>query len=222
MEGRFVAYYRVSTQKQGKSGLGLEAQQSAVRDYLNGGNWELLAEYTEVESGKGSNALDKRPALKEAIAFAKKNKARIIIAKIDRLSRNVHFLTGLMESKIQFVAVDMPEANELTTHIMAAFAQNEAKRISERTKEALAAAKSRGVILGKPENLQKGCTQNKEKALVFASKIKPMIQALQRDGLTQRAMVQRLNDLGIKTAENAEWRLLTLQRVLKRINSVED
>lgn len=218
MDGKFVAYYRVSTQRQGQSGLGLEAQKESVTRFLNGGNWELIAEFTEVETGKGKDALDKRPQLRAAMTFAKKNGAKLVIAKLDRLARNVHFISGLMESKVPFVCADMPEANELTIHMLAVFAQHEAKRISERTKAALEAAKARGVKLGKPENLQKGCAENREKALEFASKVKPIIETLKAEGNSQRKMVSRLNDMGIKTQEGKEWHLRTLQRVLERLD----
>jgi DNA invertase Pin-like site-specific DNA recombinase len=142
--GKFVAYYRVSTQRQGRSGLGLEAQQTAVRDFLNGGDWRLVAEVTEVESGKGSD----RPKLAEALKLCRLHGATLVIAKLDRLARNVAFISNLMESGVEFHAVDFPQANRLTVHILAAVAEHEAKAISERTKAALAAAKRRGVKLG--------------------------------------------------------------------------
>src|SRR5215831_21402287 len=142
--GRFVAYYRVSTARQGKSGLGLEAQRAAVSDHLNGGSWQLLAEFTEVESGKRSD----RPKLAEALKACRLKGAKLIIAKLDRLARNVAFISNLMESNVEFEAVDFPQANRLTIHILAAVAEHEAKVISERTRAALAAAKRRGVKLG--------------------------------------------------------------------------
>src|SRR4051812_37142799 len=123
-QGSFVAYYRVSTAKQGASGLGLEAQQEAVRNYLNGGAWKLVAEVTEVESGKGSE--QDRPKLAEAMRLARLHNATLVIAKLDRLSRDVHFLSGLEKTGIEFVAVDNPHANRLTIHILAAVAQDEA------------------------------------------------------------------------------------------------
>jgi DNA invertase Pin-like site-specific DNA recombinase len=142
--GNFVAYYRVSTQRQGRSGLGLEAQQKAVRDHLNGGNWRIVAEFTEIESGQRPG----RPQLAAALKACRAVGATLIIAKLDRLARNVHFVSGLMESGVEFTAVDFPQANRLTVHILAAVAEHEAKMISERTKAALAAAKRRGVKLG--------------------------------------------------------------------------
>lgn len=153
---KFIAYYRVSTQKQGASGLGLEAQQEAVARYLNGGEWELVGRFVETESGKGADALAKRPQLRAALDACRKSGAKLLIAKLDRLARNVHFITGLMEASrgngknaVKFVACDIPDANDLTIHLMAAFAEHEAKRISERTKDALAMAKKRGVVLGR-------------------------------------------------------------------------
>jgi DNA invertase Pin-like site-specific DNA recombinase len=134
----------VRTERQGRSGLGLEAQQKAVRDHLNGGDWKLVDGFTEVESGKRSD----RPKLAEALKACRVRGARLIIAKLDRLARNVRFVSGLMESGVEFTAVDFPHTNRLTVHILAAVAEHEAKMISERTKAALAAAKARGVKLG--------------------------------------------------------------------------
>jgi DNA invertase Pin-like site-specific DNA recombinase len=145
--GKFVAYFRVSTDRQGKSGLGLDAQREAVMDYLNGGRWTLVAEFTEVESGKNAD----RPELEKALAACKKLKAKLVIAKLDRLSRNLAFIATLMESGVEFVAVDIPQANKLTIHILAAVAQHEREMISERTKAALQAAKKRGQRLGNPD-----------------------------------------------------------------------
>ena len=144
---RFVAYYRVSTDRQGRSGLGLEAQQKAVTDYLNGGAWELVGEFIEVESGKRAD----RPELVRAMEACRNHKARLVIAKLDRLSRNLAFVATLMESGVEFVAADMPFANKLTIHILAAVAEHEREAISERTKAALAAAKARGTRLGTPD-----------------------------------------------------------------------
>src|SRR5271168_1613901 len=142
--GKFISYLRVSTARQGASGLGLEAQREAVRNYLNGGRWTLVQEVVEVESGKRND----RPAIAEALRLCRLHRATLIIAKLDRLARNVHFISSLMESGVEFVAVDFPQANRLTVHILAAVAEHEAKAISERTKVALAAAKARGVRLG--------------------------------------------------------------------------
>jgi DNA invertase Pin-like site-specific DNA recombinase len=139
--GKYIAYYRVSTAKQGASGLGLEAQQEAVRGYLNGGRWKMIDEVTEIESGKRND----RPALARALSLCRIHKATLIIAKLDRLARNVNFISNLMESGVEFTAVDFPQANRLTVHILAAVAEHEAAMISARTKAALKAAKVRGV-----------------------------------------------------------------------------
>src|SRR3954466_11564912 len=147
--GRYVSYLRVSTDRQGRSGLGLEAQRKAVEDFLNGGRWDLMAEFVEVESGKR----DDRPKLTEALGLCRLHNATLVIAKLDRLSRDAAFLLGLQKAGVRFMAADMPEANELVVGIMAVVAQAERKMISTRTKAALAAAKARGVRLGKPENL---------------------------------------------------------------------
>src|ERR1035437_1311250 len=143
-KGKFISYLRVSTQRQGRSGLGLEAQRKAVTDYLNGGRWELMQELIEVESGKSKD----RPKLAEALRLCRVYNATLLVAKLDRLARNVAFVSALMEAKVRFVAADLPEANELTVHIMAAMAEYEAKAISARTKAALAVARERGVKLG--------------------------------------------------------------------------
>src|SRR5271154_3347795 len=143
-KGKFISYLRVSTARQGASGLGLEAQREAVSRYLNGGHWQLVQELVEVESGKRND----RPAIAEALRLCRLHRATLIIAKLDRLARNVHFISSLMEAGVEFVAVDFPQANRLTVHILAAVAEHEASMISARTKAALAAAKARGVKLG--------------------------------------------------------------------------
>ena len=148
-DGRYIAYYRVSTQRQGDSGLGLEAQQHAVTDFLNGGKWCLLGSFTEVESGK----VDERPELAKALAACRVKNATLVIAKLDRLSRNAHFLLGLRDAGVHFICADMPEATEFTIGILALVAQHEREAISKRTREALQAAKRRGVKLGNPANL---------------------------------------------------------------------
>src|SRR6478752_9170661 len=178
-QGNFVAYYRVSTARQGRSGLGLDAQRKAVTDFLNGGSWELSSEFVEIESGKAND----RPQLEQALATCELSGATLVVAKLDRLSRNLAFLAKLQESGARFVAADMPEANELTIHIMAAVAQAERKAISVRTKEALAAAKARGVKLGgRRDNLtdlKRGpaasADARKRAALHRASKVKVQI-----------------------------------------------
>jgi DNA invertase Pin-like site-specific DNA recombinase len=143
-QGKFVAYFRVSTARQGASGLGLEGQREAVRAYLNGGDWTLLGEFTDVESGKNAD----RPQLAAAMNLARRTGATLLIAKLDRLSRDAHFLLGLEKAGVEFVACDMPNANRLTVRLMAVIAQEEREMIAARTRTALAAAKARGQVLG--------------------------------------------------------------------------
>lgn len=216
--GNFVGYYRVSTQKQGLSGLGLQAQREAVAQYLNGGAWKLLAEFTEVETGKGSNALAKRPELQKAIAYAKRHKATLVIAKLDRLARNVHFVSSLMESKVDFLCCDMPSATPLTIHILAAVAEDEAKRISQRTKAALAQAKKNGKKLGNPQLAETLNAPRIERADEFAESMRPILSAFKASGLSQRTMVNELNRKGIKSARGGQWSLIQLQRTFHRIH----
>ena len=212
MDGRFIAYYRVSTAQQGKSGLGLEAQREAVRGYLNGGKWELLNEFTEVESGKRSN----RPQLQAALAMCKKRKATLVIAKLDRLARNLHFISGLMESKIDFVAADMPSANRMTVQIMAVFAEEEARAISARTKAALASAKARGVTLGR--NGAVLGAENHAKAMDTAESLRSVVAALKADGFkTPAAIADALNERGIATPRGKQWHRTSVIRLLSRM-----
>jgi DNA invertase Pin-like site-specific DNA recombinase len=218
-ENKFVAYYRVSTQRQGISGLGLEAQREAVARYLSNASGTLLTEFCEVETGKGANALAKRPELRKALDQCRKLGAVLVIAKLDRLARNVHFVSGLMESRVRFVAVDMPEANELTIHIMAAFAEHEAKRISERTKDALARAKARGTQLGRAgwANLRPKIEERKRQANVFARRLQGQVEGFRLRRLSQRQRVSELNALGITTQRGGAWSLVQLQRTIARL-----
>lgn len=221
--GKFIAYYRVSTAAQGQSGLGLEAQQAAVAMYLNGDACELMGEFREVETGKGANALAKRPQLRAALDACRKQGATLIIAKLDRLARNVHFVSGLMESKVRFVACDMPEANELTIHIMAAFAEHEAKRISQRTKDALAVAKARGVVLGTAgaTNLRPNVKGRQEAAMAFAEKLRPLFDGMRARAISQRGMVEELNSVGVPAPQGGTWRLSQVQRIIARLSSAK-
>ncbi|MCR4346507.1 MAG: recombinase family protein [Sulfuricaulis sp.] len=214
---KFVAYYRVSTAKQGQSGLGLDAQREAVMQYLNGGRWELLKEFVEIETGQGANALDRRPVLREAINYAKRHKATLVIAKLDRLARNVRFLAGLMEQKVDFVAADLPFADKFMLHIHAVFAEHERDRISERTKAALAAAKARGKKLGNP-NLRIDNKKRRQQAVQFAKTLRPTLRAFLAQGMSQRRVVDELNALKVQAPRGGSWKLVQLQRVLKRLD----
>ncbi len=217
--GNFVAYYRVSTDKQGKSGLGLEAQRVAVEDFLNGGNWELVEEFTEVESGGRKD----RPELESAMAACRKHKATLVIAKLDRLARNVAFVANLMESGVEFVAVDMPQANKLTVHILAAVAEHERELISQRTRDALAAAKARGIKLGNPNIAvarAKGQLVIKSKADKHARNILPVISAIRDAGITSlRGIANALNQRGINTARGGSWHAGSVGRIIQRVEA---
>ena len=218
---QFVTYFRVSTQKQGASGLGLDAQRLTVALYLAGSPRTVLAEFVEIETGKGSNALERRPELRAALELCKKSGATLLIAKLDRLARNVHFVSGLMESKVKFVACDLPEANQLTIHIMAAFAEHEARRISERTRDALAAAKARGVVLGAtgPTNLKQHTLERQTAASAFKARLMPLLTGSVAQGLSRRAIVVQLNDLGVKAPRGGAWSLGQVQRIAQSIRS---
>jgi DNA invertase Pin-like site-specific DNA recombinase len=217
--GKFIAYYRVSTIKQGQSGSGLEAQQQSVLNHLNGGNWELIQKFIEIETGKGADALDRRPQLRAAIDACKKQKATLIIAKLDRLARNVHFISGLIESGVDFVCADMPQANKVMLQMYSVMAEWERDQISSRTKAALQAAKVRGVVLGASgaANLKPNIEARQKSACEFANKLKGVIVSMKARGLSQRAMCAELNQLGVKTSKGGEWSLIQLQRVISLV-----
>jgi len=210
--GKFVAYYRVSTDKQGKSGLGLDAQRKAVVDYLNGGTWELAAEFTEIESGKKSD----RPELAMALAAAKRSKATLVIAKLDRLARNVHFISGLMETKVKFVAVDMPEATPFMLHIYAAVAEQEARAISARTKAGLAIAKARGVKLGKT-GAEILAPKYRAEAQARAERLAPVIRQLKQDGFSMRGIAAELDRRKVETPRGGAWHPMLVSRIVARL-----
>ncbi len=216
--GKFIAYYRVSTDQQGRSDLGLEAQQEAVRAYLNGGTWDLIREFVEVESGKH----DDRPKFQAALKMCRLMGATLVVAKLDRLSRNAAFLVNLMESKVKFLCVDNPQANELTIHILAAVAQQERKAISERTKAALKAAKARGVKLGnpnlaavRPTDTAAARARRLELAREWSSDIGEVIADIQQGGTnTLNGIATKLNERGIPTRRGGVWQAVQVQRVM--------
>lgn len=214
--GRFVSYVRVSTAQQGKSGLGLEAQQAAVAAFLNGGDWQLVGEFVEIESGKRND----RPKLAEAIRLCRKLKATLVIAKLDRLARNVAFISNLMEGGVEFVAADMPLANRLTIHILAAVAEHEREMISQRTKVALQAAKARGVKLGAPDpskGAMVGAAAVSARADRRAGNVLPIVTSIQGAGITTLAgIAEALNARGIATARGGSWHASTVRNLLQR------
>jgi DNA invertase Pin-like site-specific DNA recombinase len=220
-EGMFIAYYRVSTERQGRSGLGLNAQRKAVADFLNGGRWELLEEFVEVESGKRSDRLELAKALKACRA----RRATLVIAKLDRLARDAHFLLGLQKAGVDFVAADMPTANRLTVGIMALVAEEEARMISARTKAALAAAKARGAKLGfaNPARLDRHEVSAKGVAAVtaaadqHAANVLPIVRTIQAAGVVSlHGVADALNARGIHTARGGKWYAATVRNMLLR------
>ena len=216
-QGRFVAYYRVSTEKQGRSGLGLEAQQQAVRDYLNGGAWTLLAAYTEVESGK----VNARPQLTAAMERCRLTGATLVIAKLDRLSRNAGFLLNLRDAGINFVAADVPDANRLTVGILAVVAEAEREAISARTKAALAVAKQRGTALGgwrggPKVNAAAGTAAKIAKADAYAADVGPIAARLRADGHSLRQIAATLAEQGIRTPRGGDWSAAAVKALLER------
>ncbi|MBV8593927.1 MAG: recombinase family protein [Caulobacteraceae bacterium] len=215
---KHVSYIRVSTDRQGRSGLGLEAQREAVGAYLRSVGGGLVEEVVEVETGKGFQALDKRPELRRAMDLAKREKAVLVIAKLDRLARNVAFIAALMESGVEFVAADMPTANRLTLHIMAAFAEHEREAISRRTREALAAAKARGVKLGAYGAVL--AQRNKEIALRNLAQTAPRIVQLKAEGLSLRRIASVMNGSGALSPCGGKWCATNVRRALGRLQPV--
>jgi DNA invertase Pin-like site-specific DNA recombinase len=216
----YVAYYRVSTARQGQSGLGLEAQQAAVRAYLPATS-RILAEYIEVESGRKN----KRPQLLAAMAQAKQAGATLLVAKLDRLARNLAFLTALMESRVRFKAVDMPSADEFTIHVLGAVAEKEAKAISQRTRDALAAKKARGHTLGTPANLTnvhraKGVQVRQERAASSLANVQAaQLASLYRSmGWSLRKIAAQLNATGYRTVRGFNFNAAGIQRLLTPIS----
>jgi len=218
--GRWVAYYRVSTKRQGDSGLGIDAQRRAVQDYLNGGRWKLVAEFVEVESGSRND----RPELEKALAICRVHRATLVVAKWDRLSRNAAFLLRLRDSGVEVTAADLPEANRLTVTVMAAVAEHEAEAISARTKAALAAARARGVKLGTPRNLSHAhrvagsaasVAVRRQRATQRAADLAPTIIELRAGGAqTLRELAAGLNERGIPAARGGTWSAAQVRNLL--------
>ncbi len=218
---RFVAYYRVSTDRQGKSGLGLEAQQAAVGEYCTTAGCTVVASFTEVESGRRKD----RPQLDHALAACRVHRATLLVAKLDRLARNAHFLLGLKEAGIEFVCCDMPSANRLTVGIMAMVAEEEGRMISNRTKAALAAAKARGVKLGSPGNLtvkgrrtgaQRAAEERIASANAYAELMQPTIIEIRnvQGVLTLQGIARELNARAIPTRRGGSWSATQVARVI--------
>lgn len=220
--GKFVAYYRVSTDRQGTSGLGLEAQQEAVRVFLNGGKWSLIGEFTEVESG-ARKKLKNRPMMASALELCRKQKATLVVAKLDRLARDVQFISELLNSNVKFICADMPEADRTFLQMMSVFAEYEGRRIGERTKAALDSLKRKGVKLGSPtpENGSKvGVRSIKAKADSYAEQVGPIVRdIIKKTGAqTLRDISEALSAKGVLTPRgNTEWFPSQVSNLLKRI-----
>jgi DNA invertase Pin-like site-specific DNA recombinase len=221
-KGNFVAYYRVSTARQGQSGLGLEAQQQTVMDYLNGGRWKLVADFTEVESGKDDA---NRPQLEKALRMCRVHRATLIISKLDRLSRDAAWLLGLEKQGYDFVIASAPNVNRLTIGVLALVAEQERRDVSIRTKAALAMAKARGVKLGRPENLSRqdvgSVRGNEAKARIAdgrAADLLPVIEDIRAEGATSLRQIARgLTERGIRPPWGRDWTATAVRNLLSRI-----
>lgn len=217
-----IGYCRVSTSRQGRSGLGLEAQREAVERFCSQERYEVVAWFTEVETGKGSDALDRRPQLAAALADARKRRCPIGVAKLDRLSRDVHFISGLMAQRVQFVVAELgADVDPFILHLFAALAEKERGMIARRTRDALGALKERGARLGNPTNLDEaqraGVARIKANADAHAANVLPIIHDIQRAGVTSlRAIAAALNARGIPTARGGEWQAMTVSNILAR------
>ena len=215
-----VAYLRVSTSKQGKSGLGIEAQRQAIARFAEAEGLLVATEHVEVETGKGADALDLRPQLRLALDRARKLKCPIVVAKLDRLSRDVAFIAGLMAQRVPFVVAELgPDIDPFILHIYAALAQKERAMISARTKEALAQAKAKGVRLGNPrlrEVSGKGAESMKAAADRFAANVLPLIQPLRAEGKSLREIAAALDARGVQTARGGKWAATQIADILRR------
>ena len=212
MSVNVVAYYRVSTQKQGRSGLGLDAQRAAVRRFAEDEKLTISSEYIEIETGKGSDALERRPQLAKALKAARKDKWAVVVAKLDRLSRDVAFIAALMAQRVPFIVAELGrKADPFMLHIYAALAEQERRMISERTRQALAAARERGVVLGNARQ----ALANKNESLARAKSLRPLLEGM--SGLAARAIATELTMRAIPTARGAAWSAKTVIRVMDRL-----
>lgn len=217
-----VAYIRVSTTQQGKSGLGIEAQRAALARFVEAEGCTMLAEYVEVETGKGADALDRRPQLAAALAAARKCKAAVLVAKLDRLSRDVAFVSGLMAQRVPFIVAELgADADPFMLHLYAALAEKERALIADRTRVALAAKKAAGAKLGNRTNLAeastKGAESNRAAADAFAANVLPIIRQVEAAGATgYRAIAAALNARGVRTARGGDWHATTVRNLMLR------
>jgi DNA invertase Pin-like site-specific DNA recombinase len=217
-----IAYYRVSTQRQGRSGLGLEAQRTAVARFAESEGITIAGEFTEVETGKGADALDRRPQLAAALAPARQRRCPVLVAKLDRLSRDLAFIAGLMAQRVPFIVAELgADANPFMLHLYAALAEKERRQISERTRAALAARKQRGTKLGNPINPSEAAAAGRQAQVVaaeeFAATVLPTIALLQKAGVTgYRGMAAALNGCGVWTARGGRWQVSNVRNLITR------
>ena len=217
-----VAYYRVSTARQGRSGLGIEAQKTAVQGFAAAAGYDLVAEHVEVETGKGADALERRPKLAAALAQAHKAKCPVLVAKLDRLSHDVHFISGLMAHRVPFIVAELGvDADPFMLHLYAALAEKERALISARTKAALATKKAKGATLGNPraaEAAVKAHAAHRAMANQFAANIVPIVREIQAAGrTTQREIAASLNDRGVRSARGGRWGASSVRNLLLRV-----
>jgi DNA invertase Pin-like site-specific DNA recombinase len=209
-----ISYLRVSRESQGRSGLGLEAQAESIARFAHAHDFQIVEEFIEVETGKGADALTRRPKLKAALAAARKRNCAVVVAKLDRLSRDVHFISGLMQERVPFIVADLgPNVDPFMLHVYAALAEKARQMISERTTAALKAAKLRGVQLGSPTI----AARNAADAHARAQDLRRFIEPLTQRGASTREIAAHLNARKVPTASGALWRSTTVQRVLKRL-----
>ena len=217
-----IAYYRVSTARQGRSGLGIEAQRDAVARFAAAEEFEIISEFIEVETGKGADALDRRPQLAAALATGRARRCPVIVAKLDRLSRDVAFVAGLMAEKVPFIVAELGrDADPFMLHLYAALAEKERRLISERTKAALAARKATGARLGNRSNARqaaaKGHRALSEEADAFSANVMPIIDSLRSAGIADlRGLASALNSRGIRTARGGRWHVSNVKNVIER------
>jgi DNA invertase Pin-like site-specific DNA recombinase len=219
---RAIAYYRVSTQRQGRSGLGIEAQRAAVARFAESEGITILQEFTEIDTGKGADALDRRPQLAAALATARQAKCPVLVAKLDRLSRDVAFIAGLMVQRVPFIVAELgTDADPFMLHLYAALAEKERRQISDRTRAALASRKLLGTKLGNPTNAGTAAAAGRDvqmrSADSFAETVLPIIASLKKSGVTSyRGIAIALNGRGVRTARGGDWQVSNVRNVLAR------
>ena len=217
-----VSYVRVSTQTQGRSGLGIEAQRDAIARFVEAEGYEPIGEFVEVETGKGCDAIERRPAAHRGAGPGRKAKCPVLVAKLDRLSRDVHFISGLMAHRVPFIVAELgSDVDPFMLHLFAALAEKERAMISQRTRAALARKKAQGALLGNRTNLgeaqRKGNDIQRAQADVFAASVMPVIRQLQAQGITTvRAIAAALNERGVRTARGGDWHHATVYALMHR------